>query len=231
MPNRIHPTAIIGDGAELGDDNVIGPYSVILGPATIGDGNWIGPHVAIGGPPEHRAAPHSVNWDGDQDGAGVRIGDRNVIREFTTISQGFHEPTRLGDGCYVMGRVFVGHDSDIGDEVTITSGVQIGGHCQVWALANLGLGTVVHQRTAIGPGAMVGMGAVVRRDVEAFTITVGCPARAVGVNEVGLRRRGCSDEIVAAVRSCVLETGGLPEGLPTELAGLWKSWLDRPPAE
>jgi UDP-N-acetylglucosamine acyltransferase len=228
MANRIHPTAVIGEGVELGDNNAIGPYTVILGPATIGDGNWIGPHVAIGGPAEHRDAPHPVAWDGELTGAGVRIGDNNVIREFTTISQGFHEPTRVGADCYVMGRVFIGHDSLIDDGATITAGVQIGGHCEVWPLANLGLGTVVHQHGRIGPGAMVGMGAVVTREIAPFVIAVGVPAKATGMNEVGLRRRGVDQPGVEALRVFSTEGGALPEGLPAELSSVLKRWADRP---
>jgi UDP-N-acetylglucosamine acyltransferase len=227
MSNRIHPTAVIGDEVELGDGNVVGPYSVVLGPCRIGDGNWIGPHVAIGGPAEHRDAPHPVAWDGERDGAGVRIGDHNVIREFTTISQGFHRPTRIADDCYVMGRVFVGHDTLVDYGATITSGVQIGGHCEIWALANLGLGTVVHQHTRIGPGAMLGMGAVVSREIGPFAIAVGCPARVTGVNAVGLRRRGCDERAIAALVPFVTDDGALPDGLPAELVGLLKRWLDR----
>ncbi len=227
MANRIHPTAVIGDGVELGDDNAIGPYTVIVGPAVIGDGNWIGPHVAIGGPAEHREAPHPVGWDGELVGAGVWIGDNNVIREFTTISQGLHEPTRVAGDCYVMGRVFIGHDSLIDDGVTITSGVQIGGHCEVWPLANLGLGAVVHQRGRIGPGAMVGMGAVVTREIGPFVIAVGVPARVSGVNEVGLRRRGVDEPGIAALRPFVLGDAPLPEELPAEVSALLKRWADR----
>ena len=230
MANRIHPTAVIGTGVEFGDNNVVGPYTVVSGPARIGDGNWIGSHVAIGGPAERRDAPHPVGWDDELVGAGVRIGDRNVIREFTTISQGYDKPTRIADDCYVMGRVFVGHDSMIAHGATITSGVQIGGHCEVWALANLGLGTVVHQRIRIGPCAMVGMGAVVCREVDPFVVAVGCPARATGVNEVGLRRQGCDEPTIAALASYLTDDGPVPDGLPGDLAVLLKRWINRPSA-
>ncbi len=227
MSNQIHPTVVIGEGVELGDGNVIGPYTVICGPTVIGDGNWLGPQVAIGGPPEHRGAHHAVGWDGELAGAGVRIGDNNVIREFTTMSQGYRAPTRLADECYVMGRVFIGHDSVIGDEVTVTSGVQIGGHCEVWAWANLGLGAVVHQRLRIGPGAMVGMGAVVCEEVGAFRVVVGCPARATGVNLVGLSRRGCEEPVIQALEPYLRAEGTLPDGVPEHVATALKHWSAR----
>jgi UDP-N-acetylglucosamine acyltransferase len=127
-----------------------------------------------------------------------------------------------------MGRVFIGHDSLIDDGATITAGVQIGGHCEVWPLANLGLGTVVHQHGRIGPGAMVGMGAVVTREIAPFVIAVGVPAKATGMNEVGLRRRGVDEPGVEALRVFSTEGGALPEGLPAELSSVLKRWADRP---
>jgi UDP-N-acetylglucosamine acyltransferase len=229
VANRIHPTAIIGDGVELGDGNVVGPYTVIVGPCRIGDGNWIGPHASIGGPAEYLRGAHPVGWEGEVEGPGVVIGHGNKIREFVTINQGVHEATKLGDDCYVMGRAHVAHDCTIGDGVILTSAVQIAGHCQVWPGSNLGLGTVVHQRTRIGPGAMVGMGSVVRKEVGAFTITLGNPARTSGVNTVGLQRRGCDEDTIAALQGFLTgKDRELPAGLPDEVATLLKAWAERP---
>lgn len=227
MPNRIHPTAIIGDGVEFGDDNVVGPYSVIVGPARIGDGNWIGPHVTIGTPAEDRGGPHPVAWEGELDGFGVEIGDRNRIREYVTVHQGTHRPSRIGTGCYLLVRSHVGHDVVLEDEVTLACSAQLGGHTHVWSHANIGMSTVVHQHGRIGPGAMVGMGSAVRKEVGAFTITVGNPARVVGVNEVGLRRRGCDDETIAALEPFVKGKADLPDGLPADLAILLTRWAER----
>nr|WP_042184313.1 UDP-N-acetylglucosamine acyltransferase [Kibdelosporangium sp. MJ126-NF4]CEL16217.1 Acyl-[acyl-carrier-protein]--UDP-N-acetylglucosamine O-acyltransferase [Kibdelosporangium sp. MJ126-NF4]CTQ94142.1 Acyl-[acyl-carrier-protein]--UDP-N-acetylglucosamine O-acyltransferase (EC 2.3.1.129) [Kibdelosporangium sp. MJ126-NF4] len=232
MANRIHHTAIIGDGVELGDDNVVGPYSVIVGPARIGNGNWIGPHVSIGGPAEYLRGAHPVGWDGEVEGPGVVIGDGNKIREFVTVNQGVHEPTRLGDDCYLMGRAHVAHDCTIDDGVILTSAVQVAGHCHVWAGSNIGLGTVVHQRTTIGPGAMVGLGSAIRKEVGAFTITLGNPARTSGINVVGLQRRGCDDEAIAALQGFLTgKDPELPAGLPDEVAALLKAWADRAPQD
>ncbi|NUS62729.1 MAG: UDP-N-acetylglucosamine acyltransferase [Saccharothrix sp.] len=228
MANRIHPTAVIGDGVELGDDNVIGPYTVIVGPTRIGDGNYIGPHASIGGPAEHVAAPHPAGWDGETAGEGVVIGSRNRIREFVCVSQGHAETTRVGDDCYLMGRSHVAHDCVVGDGVVLTSSVQLAGHCRIWSGANLGLGTVVHQRTSVGPGAMVGMGSVVTREIGAFTKAYGVPARVHGVNSVGLQRRGCSDAAVAELTGYLLgEREAYDADLPDEVAALLKAWAAR----
>lgn len=226
--NRIHPTAVVGEGVKLGDDNVIGPYAVLLGPCTIGSGNHIASHACIGGPPEFRGGPHPVGWDGEIDAAGVEIGDRNVIREFVTINQGLHRPTALSDDGYLMSKAHVGHDALLGDGVTVACAVQIGGHCEVWSLANLGLGTLLHQFVRIGPGAMIGMGSVVRKEVGAFALTVGNPARTVGVNEVGLTRQGCDDQQIAAIAEHLRGAGGIPSGLPDSIAELLTRWAERP---
>jgi UDP-N-acetylglucosamine acyltransferase len=234
LANRIHPTAIIGDGVELGDGNIIGPYSVVLGPCRIGDGNWLGPHVTIGTPAEHRDGPHPVGWDGELDGQGVRIGDHNRIREYVAVHQGIQRETRIGNGCYFLARSHVAHDSVIGDEITLSSSVQLGGHVEVWSGANLGLGVVVHQYCRIGPGAMIGMGAAVRREIGAFVIAVGVPAKVSGINAVGLRRRGCDEATIEALAPFL--TGGivrgvdeLPvQGVPDDVRLLLKAWAERP---
>ena len=79
--NSVHPTAVIGPDVRLGDGNVIGPYAVMTGLCVIGDGNWIGPHAVIGTPAQYRGAPHPA-VDDPGAGAGVVIGDGNVVREF-----------------------------------------------------------------------------------------------------------------------------------------------------
>jgi UDP-N-acetylglucosamine acyltransferase len=224
VANRIHPTALIGAGVELGDDNVVGPYTVIVGPARIGDGNWIGPHVSIGGPAEYRGGPHPVAWEGELDGAGVVIGDRNIFREFVTVQQGMHEATTLGDDCYLLARSHVGHDCQVHDVVTLTGAVVLGGHAHVGSWANIGLGTVVHQRSQVGPGAMVGMGSAVRKDIPPFTIAVGNPARVTGVNQVGLSRLGCSDDVVARFTAYMAGRAPVPEDLPPAVSAELEAW-------
>ncbi|PXY31839.1 UDP-N-acetylglucosamine acyltransferase [Prauserella muralis] len=234
MANRIHPTALIGDGVELGDGNVIGPYTVIVGPTRIGDGNWIGPHVTIGTPAEDRNGPHPVAWDdgtaGDPalDGHGVRIGDGNRIREYVSIHQGTRRETTVGDGGYLLRGSHVGHDVVLGDAVTLACDVLLGGHTHVWAHANVGMGAVVHQNCRIGPGAMIGMGAAVRRDVGAFLTCVGNPARVTGVNEVGLARQGLDGQAVAALTPWLTGKGELPaRGVPESLSTVLKAWHER----
>ncbi len=195
--NSVHPSAVVDEGVVLGEGNVIGPYAVILGPATIGDGNWFGPHVVIGTPAEIRGIDHGAQVPGAQVGTGVRIGSRNVLREYTTVHQGHYDVTQVGDDCYLMNKVYIGHDNDIGDGVTMASSATLGGHIHVGPGANLGMGVIVHQRRVVGPGAMVGMGAVVTRDVPPYAMAYGNPCRVRGANQVGMRRAGVDDETIA----------------------------------
>jgi UDP-N-acetylglucosamine acyltransferase len=209
MGNRIHPTAVIGPGVELGADNVIGPFAVLLGPCRVGDGNWIGPHVTLGVPAEVRGADHGAAWDGDLVGAGVEIGNGTTLREYTTVHSGSAHTTRVGSDCFVMNKVYVGHDGDIGDGVIIASSVTMGGHVTVGDRANLGLGAIVHQRRVIGPGVMLGMGSVVTRDVPPFAKAFGNPVRVQGVNSVGMSRQGMSPSAVDALAGHYAAGGGL----------------------
>ncbi|HEX7661586.1 MAG TPA: UDP-N-acetylglucosamine acyltransferase [Pseudonocardiaceae bacterium] len=229
MVNRIHPTAIIGEGVELGEDNIVGPYAVIVGPSRIGDRNWIGPHVTIGTPAEDRDAPHPAAWEGELAGEGVAIGDDNRLREYVSIHQGTRRTTRLGSRCYLLQNSHISHDGIVEDEVTLAHSVQLGGHTHVWSYANLGMNAVVHQHGRVGPGAMVGMGSAVRREAEAFMVSVGSPVRTVRINTVGLRRRGCGEGDLDALASFLSGTSGLPAGLPADVADLLKRWIDRPP--
>lgn len=195
--NDIHPTAIIGDDVVLGSGNLIGPYAVLEGPMTIGDGNWFGPQCSIGTP---------AQWTGIAGremagctGNGVRIGNDNVVREFVTIHQGTDRVTTLGDGVYLMAYAHVPHDAYIADHVTLTNAVQMGGHTHVGWRANLGLGTVVHQRTVIGPYAMVGMQSVITSHLPPAVLAFGSPVRVRGVNRVGLERAGFVAEEIAEI--------------------------------
>ena len=224
MGNRIHPTAVVGDGVHLGDGNVVGPYAVLLGPCRVGDNNWIGPHATLGTPAERRAGPHPAAWDGELAGSGVEIGRDNVIREYLSVHQGGVGPTRLGDGAYLMTGSHLGHDAVVGDGVTIASAVQIAGGCHIWAWVSLGLGAVVHQDTVVGPGAMIGMGSPVRGVVDPFSLMVGNPARKAGFNTVGLTRRGCPEGLMPALEAYLRGRAELPPGLPEDVALLLQSW-------
>lgn len=198
MSNTIHPTAIIADDVTIGTGNTIGPFATISGPVTIGDGNWIGAGAVIGAPPEVRGQEHPPFGERAA-GSGVVIGNRNVIREYAQVHQGWKAVTTLGSDLFIMNQSYVAHDCVLGDGVTLASSVLLAGHVTVGEGANLGLGTTVHQRTRIGGGAMVGMGSTVTRDIPPFAKAYGVPAKIHGANRVGLERRGLPPEVVAQV--------------------------------
>src|SRR5439155_9104251 len=108
----------------------------------------------IGTPAEHRDGPHPASWEDPPEGAGVKIGSGNRIREYVSVHQGTGRVTVLGDGGYYLRGSHVAHDCVLGDAVTLASNVLLGGHVRIWSLANLGMGAIVHQRVSIGPGAM-----------------------------------------------------------------------------
>jgi UDP-N-acetylglucosamine acyltransferase len=217
--NQIHPTAIIDTSVQLGANNVIGPYTVITGSVAIGDNNWIGPHVVIGTPAQVRGDKHLNPWNENYGYVVVSIGSGNVIREFSTIQSGTDSVTTLGDDCYLMTQCHVPHDALIADRVTFSNSVQLGGHSIIQTGVNVGLGTVIHQRSLIGAGAMIGMGSVVIRPVLPFSMAFGSPARVNGANRVGMQRTGFAQSIIndvdSALRSQDLEK--LHDLLPKEM--------------
>jgi UDP-N-acetylglucosamine acyltransferase len=224
VANRIHPTAVISPGVELGEGNVIGPYAVLLGPSRIGDRNWIAPHVCIGMPPEHKAYGRPVAWDGEVEGAGVVIGDDVLLREFVTVHQGTQRATTLADGCYLMSRAHVGHDNQLRAGVTMAPGSAVAGHSVVWDGATIGMGAQLHQRAVVGPGAMIGMASAVKRDVAPFTTVLGNPARVAGTNEVALRKLGADDALVAAWADVLAGRRPLGDDVPPALRDVLRRW-------
>jgi UDP-N-acetylglucosamine acyltransferase len=195
----VHPTAVLTADVELGVGVAIGPHAVVLGPCRIGDGVQIGPGCVIGSPPELVTAEQNLAWNGDRAHHGVEIGHGTVVREMCTIQQGAFAPTSIGAGCWLLTRTYVAHDCVLGDGVTTSAGVALGGHVQVGSGANLGMNAVVHQRRVVGSSAMVGMSAVVTRDVPPFALTYGNPARVRGANRVAMRRQGIADEEIEAL--------------------------------
>lgn len=211
MANKIHPTAIIGEDVSLGDNNVIGPYVVINGPLSLGDNNWIGAGVVLGAAPEVRSLFSEDDVELSPQ-AGLHIGNSNVIREYAQIHQGWKKETRIGDGCYIMNQVYIAHDCDIRNNVTLASSVLLAGHVNVGESANLGMGTTVHQNISVGSGAMIGMGSVVVKPIPMFSKAYGNPARVHGTNSVGMERLGISERVIR----CMIELNLDPDN--TDLA-------------
>jgi UDP-N-acetylglucosamine acyltransferase len=225
--NAIHPSAVVGPEVVLGSGNVIGPGVVLLGPLVVGDDNWFGAHSVIGAPAEIRGIDHGAAWDGQVVGTGLTIGSRNVFREYVTIHQGHYATTQVGSDCYIMNKVYVGHDGTVEDGATMASSVTLGGHVTVGAGANLGMNCVVHQRRVIGPGAMVGMGSVVTRDLPPHAKAYGNPCRVRGANTVGMTRGGLPEEAASALASAY-GSGVVPDApVHPALDASWDWWRAR----
>ncbi len=201
---RIHPSAILGEGARVGANVEIGPYTVIGEGVSIGEGTLIGAHVVIdrdvvigrenriaagviiGGPPQHK------QYGGER--TLVRIGDRNVLGEYASISRAYGEgeATIVGDDNFIMSHVRVDHNCRIGNNVVLVSGVGLAGYIVVDDHAYIGGQSGLHQFVRVGRLAMVAGMALVRQDVPPFVLAAGYPARARALNTVGLIRAGIS---------------------------------------
>jgi UDP-N-acetylglucosamine acyltransferase len=125
------------------------------------------------------------------------IGDGNVFREGCVVHHGTGQrDTAVGNRCYIMNRVYIAHDSIIGDDVTMSGGVSLGGHVTVQDGANIGLNACVHQFSTIGAYAMIGMGTPVAKDVPPFCLVAGNPMQLRRVNTYPLGDLGITSEEV-----------------------------------
>jgi UDP-N-acetylglucosamine acyltransferase len=196
MANSIHRTAIVAPSVVLGDGNHIGPYTIIEGDVRIGDGNWIGPHVTIGTPAQYTTGKFELRGGG---GSGITIGDRCVLREYVTVHQPSVDRTVVEDDCYFMAYCHISHDTVIRRGVNLANNTQISGYTEIQEMATVGLSVVIHQYSTIGAYAMVGMAAVVTKDIPPFSKAAGNPTRLMGINSVGLSRAGFAQETIERV--------------------------------
>lgn len=192
-PNRIHPTAVIEGAVELADDVEIGALCYLRGPLIVGAGTHIYPHVIIGCEGEHR----------EREAVGViSIGAGVVLRELVVVQRGTGDrDTTIGDRCYIMDHCHVAHDVVLAEEVTLSPNVTLGGHTRVHRGATVGIGAMTHQRSTVGAYSMVGMGAVVTKDVPPFVTVVGNPARFHGLNGRGVEAAGLEASDILVTRT------------------------------
>ena len=212
--NRIHPTATISPNAVLGDNVEVGPYAYIDDNVTIGDNCKIHPHaiiysyVRIGNGCEVfpgavvGAIPQDLKYDGEV--SYVEIGDNVTIRECATINRGTRASgkgvTYIGNDTLIMSYVHVAHDCHVGNHCILTSFVGIAGETDVDDWAIIGGGTVAHQFSHIGAHAMVGGGYRINKDIPPYTLCGREPICYIGVNIVGLRRRGYDSDVIRNIK-------------------------------
>jgi UDP-N-acetylglucosamine acyltransferase len=194
MRPNVHPTAIIEEGAQLATGCVIHAHAHISRYVQLGEGVVVHPFAVIGGDPQDLSFDAAI-------ASRLSIGARTVIREHVTINRGAksQEGTRVGCDCFLMAGCHIAHDCHIGDRVVIANAVLLAGHVQVADRAFLGGGAVVHQFCRIGEGVMIGGGARVSRDVAPYCMVTERNAL-VGLNVVGLRRRGVDRQVMAELK-------------------------------
>ena len=191
---KIHPTAIIEDCVDIGVDCEIAAYAVIKRFTRIGDRNRIFEHAVIGGEPQ------DVKFRGER--SYLDIGDDNLIREFCTLhrANGEGESTRIGSRNFFMVGVHIAHNCQIGDDNIFANEVALAGHIRVEDHVFISNNVGAHQFVRMGRFAMVGGKSKIVQDVLPFFITDGNPARVRGINSVGLRRAGFSEEATRALK-------------------------------
>jgi UDP-N-acetylglucosamine acyltransferase len=209
MQTKIHPTAVIAPGAEIGIDVEIGPYSLVGPRVRIGDRTRIGPQVVIDGVTEIGqdniivgqaglgGPPQDLSYKGEA--TQLVIGDRNTIREFVTINRGTVKGggvTRVGNDCLLMACSHVAHDCDLRDRIILANNVLLAGHVFVGENANISGGSAAHHFVTIGSFAYVGGMTRMVQDVPPYMILEGHPSRVRGVNKIGLQRGGQSPEAI-----------------------------------
>ena len=210
---QVHPTACVEEGATLGKDVVVGPFSLVGREVELGARVQVGAHVTLIGRtrvgPDCRIFPYACLGGDPQDQAfrgeatRLEIGARCVIREQVTIHVGTARGggcTRIGEDNFLMNSAHIGHDCQIGSHTIIASFCGLAGHVKVDDFAVLGAYTGVHQYARVGESVMAAGGAKLSLDAPPFTMVAGDRARLVGLNAVGLRRRGFSDKTRAQIK-------------------------------
>ncbi|HMN86638.1 MAG TPA: acyl-ACP--UDP-N-acetylglucosamine O-acyltransferase [Bauldia sp.] len=225
---EIHKTAIVEDGARLGENVRIGAFSVIGPDAVLGDGVTVGHHVVIEGRTtvgagtsiSHFAAlgglPQDTSYKGEP--TEVVIGASCIIREYATVHRGTvrgKSRTVVGDSCFLMIGAHVAHDCVVGRNVVLVNNATLGGHVEVGEFAILGGLSAVQQRCRIGAHAFLGGLSAIVTDVIPFASAIGDRAELGGLNIVGLKRRGVDRPTIHALRAAYQDifngTGSRPE--------------------
>jgi UDP-N-acetylglucosamine acyltransferase len=196
------PLAYVHPGAKIATNVVIEPFTTIHNNVIIGEGTWIGSNVTIMEGARIgknckifpgaviSAIPQDLKFDNED--SEVIIGDNTTIREFVTINRGTkaYGRTEIGNNCLIMATAHVAHDCIIKDHVIIVNGVTLAGHVEIGDFAIIGGLAGVHQFIHIGKHAMISGGSLVRKDVPPYVKAAKEPLSYIGINSIGLRRRG-----------------------------------------
>ncbi|MFB6258712.1 MAG: acyl-ACP--UDP-N-acetylglucosamine O-acyltransferase, partial [Flavobacteriales bacterium] len=205
------PEANVHPEAKIGEDVRIEPFATVMEDVEIGDGTWIGPNATIMSGARIgknceiypgavvSAIPQDLKFEGEY--TTTEVGDRTIIRECVTVNRGTKDryKTEIGSDCLLMAYVHVAHDCSIGNYCIIANAVNLAGHIVLedWVVLE-GL-VAVQQFLRIGAHAFVAGASLVRKNVPPFVKAAREPLSYTGVNRIGLKRRGFSDETIATI--------------------------------
>lgn len=226
---RISPLAYVSPDAKIAPGAVIEPFAYIDAHSSIGAGTWIGPHAVIHSYTTIGAdckvfsgavvggLPQDLKFNGED--STVEIGDRTIIRECVTINRGTADRmvTKVGSDCLLMAYCHLAHDVLVGDHVIIANSGNIAGHVTIedWAIIEGMVG--VQQFVTIGKHAFVAGGSLVRKNIPPFIKAAREPLSFVGVNSIGLRRRGFSNDQIVNIediyRTLYVQNANLSQAL------------------
>lgn len=207
------PLAYIHPGSKIATNVVVEPFTTIHNNVTIGSGTWIGSNVTIMEGARIgkncrifpgaviSAIPQDLKFEGED--SLVIIGDNTTIRECVTVNRGTKAlgKTQIGDNCLIMASSHIAHDCIIGDNCILANGSVIAGHVTIGDFAILSGLVAVHQFIHIGEHSLVSGGSLVRKDVPPFTKAGKEPLSYVGINSIGLRRRGFTTEKIREIQN------------------------------
>jgi len=208
----IHTLSNIHPEAKIGSNVIIEPFVTIEKDVEIGDGTWIGPYASIlNGAKIGKnckiyhgavisAVPQDLKFRNEE--TTTIIGDNTTIREYVTISRGTAEKytTIVGSRTLLCAYVHIGHDCIVGNNCVFSNSVQLAGHVEVDDYAVFGGASAVHQFVRIGAHVMIAGGSLVRKDVPPYTVAAREPLSYAGINSVGLRRRGFTNEKINEIQ-------------------------------
>jgi UDP-N-acetylglucosamine acyltransferase len=241
MTDKIHSTAVIDDGAELGADVEVGPFCTIGAGVRLGDGCRLMSHVVLSGEttigPGNRffpfatvgVEPQDLKFKGER--TSLEIGSGNTFRENCTVhvgTGGGGGVTRIGNDNFLMAYTHIAHDCQLGDGIIMANAATLAGHVTIMDRATVGAFSGVHQFCRVGKEAFVGGYSVITQDAMPYILTVGNRASSHGINTLGLKRRGVTAETLTALRNAYRVIFRSKLGRQEGLAEAKQEWGDVP---
>jgi UDP-N-acetylglucosamine acyltransferase len=207
------PLAYVHPGAKIAKNVVVEPFTTIHNNVEIGEGTWIGSNVTIMEGARIgkncnifpgaviSATPQDLKYNGED--TTVIIGDNTTIRECATINKGTSDrmKTQIGKNCLIMAYCHVAHDCIVGDNCIFSNNTTLAGHINIGDNVVLAGFVAVHQFVSVGDHAFVTGGSLVRKDVPPYVKAAREPLSYVGINSIGLRRRGYSTDKIREIQN------------------------------